>query len=240
MSNDLRPRAVLFDLYRTLLDIWTDEHRPEVWAKLAHFLRYQGLPADAGTLHNTFFGMLQSSQKESSDEHPEVDVLGIFRTMLLQLGYNGSDHFFVEVTQLFRKLSIVHFDLFPDTLPTLQALHGSFKLGLVSDAQRVFLEPEIEMTGLTPLLDIIIISSDYGFHKPDPRLFAMALEGLGVSAEQAVYIGDSIPRDICGAQKANLPAILLNRDGHLDDNECSCKPDKIFSTLDELRAWLLS
>ena len=240
MSKHLKPEVVLFDLYRTLIDIWTDEKQPLVWEKLSRFLRYQGLPAKADDLYDTFFDRARLSQEQSIEKHPEIDVLAIFQTMLLELGYVGSGNLAVATTQLFRALSILHFELYPDSLSTLQALQGHFRLGLITDAQRVFLEPELQMTGLEPWMEVIIISSDHCFNKPDPRMFTMALDQLKLSASQAVYVGDSLPRDIYGAQQAGIYAVYLNRQHHNLESKADCKPQRIIHTLDELRDWLLA
>lgn len=240
MFRDLKPTAVLFDLYATLLNIWTDEDRPEVWDKLARFLRYRGLPADAGALYHTFFHLTRRDLEQSDETYPEVDVLSIFQTMLRDLGYAGPDELFVQVAHLFRALSVCRFELFPDALPTLQRLHPLFKTGLVSDAQRVFLEPEIRMTELEPLLDVIIVSSDHGFHKPDPRMFTMAVDRLGIEPGQAVYVGDSLSRDISGAQRAGMRAVLIHRDHGTLDLAGSHRPDRVIQSFRELQNWLLA
>jgi putative hydrolase of the HAD superfamily len=239
MFKDLKPKAVLLDLYGTLIDIWTDEQRPEVWDKLARFLRYRGLQADARTIKGTFFSLAQTFYAASNEKYAEVDVASIFRTILSDLGYDGPAPFLTEVAQLFRTLSMLRFDLFPDTLSTLRALRGAFKLGLVSDAQRAFFDPEMKMTGLDLLLEVIVVSSDHGFRKPDRRLFDLALSELGTSPEQTIYVGDNIDRDIHGAKSAGLQAILIDRDGLQDGANCIYKPDQIFRGLDELRRWLL-
>lgn len=241
MSAHLKPRAVLFDVYRTLVDIWTDEHRPEVWDRLASFLRYRELPADPGELQRGFFERSRLSQRDSTEDHPEVDVLGVFRGLLADLGYDRSDSFAEQVTQLFRVLSMQHLDLFPDTIPTLRALRDAgLSTGLVSDAQRVFLEPELRLLGLPQWVDTIVISSDWGYQKPDPRLFAQALRDLDVKAEEAVYVGDTISRDICGARKAGLLAILISRDGRVERPDSPCQPHHVFRSLEDFRAWMLA
>lgn len=239
MPENLRPRAVLFDLYRTLIDITTDEQRPEVWEKLARFLRYRGLPAEPGALKQFFFAEVENDQTSSDEAHPEVDVQGIFRRMLRGLGSREPDEeFCVEVMQLFRVLSMVHFGLYRDTLSTLQALHGKYALGLVSDAQESFLEPEIRMLGLEGFFDVIIVSSHHGFHKPDPRMFSLALAQLGLEPHEAVYVGDHLDRDICGARRARLHTVLVRRDGTPEPRNPACKPDLTIRALDELRCWL--
>ncbi len=240
MSSDLRPRAVLFDLYGTLIDIHTREDQPEVWDRLARFLRYRGLRADADALRHGFFRSAQRIQEESAERHPEVDNLGIFRSLLRELSYDGPDAFAEEVTQLFRTLSMVHFSLFPDTLHTLESLQQQrFRLGLVSDAQRVFLDPEITMTGLRSFLDVIVISSDHGFHKPDHRLFEAAVAELGLPRERVLYVGDNIPRDVCGAKAAGLKSVLVNRNGK-EAGEGDVQPDITLPDLASFREWVMN
>ena len=239
MLDNLNPEAVLFDLYGTLLDIRTDEHQPELWQTLARYLRYQGLPADAERLQTSFTEMADREQQDSNEQYPETDVKGLFGKIVQDLGCRQPEPFSTDVSKLFRTLSIVHMKLFDDTLPALQALRTRFKVGLVSDAQRVFLEPEIEMTGLARLLDVVIISTDHGYHKPDPRLFVMALSSLQVDSQSAVYIGDSVRRDIGGAENANIPAVLLTRNGPREGDDVAQRPYLTVNSLSELCDWLL-
>lgn len=238
MSGIIRPKAVLFDLYRTLIDITTDEYRAELWENLARYLRYRGLSVYPERLRETFFTTTHLQIQESSQRSPEVDVEGVFRSILHSLGYRGEDNDLpLLTTQLFRSLSIVKFGLYQDTMRTLNALHGRYKLGLVTNAQRAFAVPELEMTALMPIWDVIVISSQYGFCKPDPRLFLIALEGLKVRASDSVYIGDSVASDVCGANNAGMRSILLLRD---PGQECHAEisADWTINNLDELRNML--
>lgn len=238
MASGPRRRAVLFDVYNTLIDIWTDEHDRHVWQALARVLRYQGLAADAGTLHTAFFADVRAMLRESPEQHPEVDLRGAFGRLLQALGYTGPDQLSLQLTQLFRALSMHRFRLFPDVLPALQALRPRFKLGIISDAQRAFLEPETQLLGLAPHFDARIVSGDYGFRKPDRRLFQMALTALDVAPTEAVYIGDHPYRDICGAQEAGLQAVLIRRvEGKVVDDR-ACAPDLVVANLEQFVAWL--
>jgi putative hydrolase of the HAD superfamily len=239
MLENLNPEVVLFDLYGTLLDIRTEEHQPELWQTLARYLRYQGLPADAERLQASFTEMAAREQQDSDEQYPETDVKGIFGMIVRDLGCQEPEPLSTDVSRLFRTLSIVRMELFDDTLPALQALRTRFKVGLVSDAQRVFLEPEIEMTGLAPLLDVIIVSTDHGYHKPDPRLFGKALGLLEVDSQSAIFVGDSVRRDICGAENANIPAVLIARNGPREGADEAQRPYLTVNSLSELCDWLL-
>jgi len=65
----------------------------------------------------------------------------------------------------------------------------------------------LDALGLAPLLDVVVLPAEAGAAKPDPRIFALALEHLGARAAAAVYVGDDARDDIAGATAAGLRAI---------------------------------
>jgi putative hydrolase of the HAD superfamily len=77
----------------------------------------------------------------------------------------------------------------------------------------VSLRAVLDRTGLTPLLDGIVISAEVGAAKPDPAIFERALAVAGAPAEEAVHVGDTPDVDVAGALAAGLRAIHLDRSG---------------------------
>lgn len=73
----------------------------------------------------------------------------------------------------------------------------------------------LEALELAPLLEVVVLPADAGAAKPDPAIFAAALARLGVSAADAVYVGDDADDDIAGAQGAGLRAIDVGTVGDL-------------------------
>ncbi len=61
--------------------------------------------------------------------------------------------------------------------------------------------------GLADLLDVVVLPADAGAAKPDPRIFHLALERLGVEPGAALYVGDDADDDIAGATAAGLRAV---------------------------------
>ena len=238
MAGTTRIRAVLFDLYNTLIEIQTDERGSEVWRNLARIVQYYGLRAEAEPLRVRYNEYVQTQLTQSREEHPEVDLVAVFAAILRDLGYSGPPQLAIQITQLFRALSMRRFGLFADTLPVLRRLHGRVSLGVISDAQRVFLEPEMQQLGLEAVFSVRVVSSDYGYRKPDPRLFRIALAALDVPPSAAVYIGDHPFRDICGAQAAGMRAVLLRRGTSSINDSRACPPDRTVSTLDEALNWI--
>jgi len=68
-------------------------------------------------------------------------------------------------------------------------------------------------TGLDRLVDHVVISAELGVAKPDPAIFAHALALVGVGADQALHVGDSVEADVAGARAAGIEVILLARAG---------------------------
>jgi FMN phosphatase YigB (HAD superfamily) len=60
--------------------------------------------------------------------------------------------------------------------------------------------------------DAVVVSGEVGTGKPDPVVFAHAVEALGVEPGDAVMVGDNLLKDVDGAIAAGLGAIWVNRD----------------------------
>lgn len=101
----------------------------------------------------------------------------------------------------------------PGTFEALDRLKSAgLKLAIVSNADgRV--EADARRFGLASFFDVIIDSQVVGFEKPDPRIFQLALERLGTSAEDAMYVGDIYSIDMLGARAAGIPGKLMDQHG---------------------------
>ncbi|MGE5115376.1 MAG: HAD family hydrolase [Betaproteobacteria bacterium] len=108
-------------------------------------------------------------------------------------------------------LAALRFFAYPDAVPALTALRASgIRLVVVSNWD-FSLHERLSETGLTPLLDGAIASAEVGAAKPDPAIFARALELAGTTS--AWHVGDTPEVDLDGAQATGLPGILLDRTG---------------------------
>ena len=105
-------------------------------------------------------------------------------------------------------------ELVPEgVVPALSALraHG-LTLVVVSNANGT-LQAHMRRVGLAPHFDVVIDSHDEGVEKPDPRLFQIALERAGASAETTVHVGDIYQIDVVGARAAGIRGLLLDETG---------------------------
>lgn len=69
---------------------------------------------------------------------------------------------------------------------------------------------DIAIAGLAHHFETIVDSGLVGVEKPDPRIFAIALERVGAAPDESVYVGDIYHIDVLGARSAGLRAILLD------------------------------
>jgi putative hydrolase of the HAD superfamily len=110
-------------------------------------------------------------------------------------------------------LASLRFSAYPDAAPALRELRAlGLRLVVVSNWD-VSLHERLAETGLAPLVDGAVASAELGAAKPDPAIFARALELAGVPADAALHVGDSPREDVEGARAAGLRAVLLARDG---------------------------
>ena len=99
---------------------------------------------------------------------------------------------------------------------------GGRKLALVTNGVPALQNGKIDRVGIRPCFDVILVSGELGIHKPDPRIFRLALRKLRVRAENAVFVGDHLINDVNGAQKAGIPAAWANFYG--ERNESPIRP----------------
>lgn len=119
------------------------------------------------------------------------------------------------VANLFRVSSRKYIRPYANTISTLKKLRAEGKgVYLLSNAQRIFTMPEIELLGLNTLFDRMYISSDYGVMKPEKSFMESLLEAEGVKAEEAVMVGNEFRSDIAVAMRCGVDSIYLNTAGY--------------------------
>lgn len=117
----------------------------------------------------------------------------------------------------------------------IHALSRSHPLGVISNifSNSTLYVEEFARAGVLDLFDHIVWSSQHGCIKPSPRLFHIALERFGLSAAQAVYVGDNPKRDIAAAKSLGMGAVWIrNEQRPLSPGDAS--PDLVIDHLADL------
>lgn len=87
---------------------------------------------------------------------------------------------------------------------------------------------------LDGIFQTIIESAVVGIRKPDPRIFTLGVEALGLHPEEVVVVGDSIDKDIIPAKIAGCQTIWFRGEGWTDDPVDESVPDRIITSLNEI------
>lgn len=127
--------------------------------------------------------------------------------------------------------------LFCDAEDSLTNLREIYQLALVTNGAPDLQREKIQGANLARFFDAILISGEVEVGKPNCRIFELALEELTATPSETVMVGDSLTRDILGAQHAGLRGIWLNRSGS-GDSVSPVVPDAQITSLSQINELL--
>lgn len=100
-----------------------------------------------------------------------------------------------------------NYRLFPDTLKTLEALKGKYRLGIISDTWPSIV-PLLEHFGLLSYFDCTTYSYALGRYKPDPKMYQDALNKMELPPEETVFVDDG-SENLQGAREQGIQPVLI-------------------------------
>jgi len=233
-------KGVIFDVNGTLIDIETDEHCKRVYRSISRYLSYQGIHHSRSEIKDEYFRIMREQRKASSERHPEYDAVEVWRE-LLRRKWNASpglcptkmEQMPVFLADMFRGVSRRRLKLYPGVRRVLDELRHRCRLAVISDGQRAWALPEMRTVGIDAYFDPIVVSGDYGFRKPDPRLFEQALVKMGLAPWEVLYVGNDMYRDIYGPKQLGIKTVFFSSNQgrkHMD----GVAPDYIIYNFEEL------
>lgn len=204
-------RNFIFDLYGTLIDIWTDEEGDATWDAYAEWLTKHGMSYTGKEAHELYNAKIMALLAlPSSYSHVEIDILPVFAAMCRRRRPEITDGEIWEAGEAFRRISTKKIGLYENSRKVLDGLRAAGKkVYLLSNAQRVFTWQELEMTGITDCFDDIFISSDVGCKKPDPEFFRKLIDKHGLDVSECIMIGNDAGADIAGAKAVGMDALYV-------------------------------
>lgn len=195
----MRYDAVIFDLFGTLVD---NMHHEEFLQELTTMAGILGVSAEDLIHMWSATWPLRSIGKLPSAESAIIYICN-------ELGVEPDD-------ERVQQAALVRFEfsrraLIPrlDTVETLARLKSEgYKLGLISDctAEIPLLWPS---TPMASLIDVPIFSCSVGLKKPDPRIYLLACERLGVTPEKCLFMGDGGSNELSGANAVGMFPVLI-------------------------------
>ena len=227
-------KGLIFDINGTVTDIYTSESDDNVYRITANFLDYYQIRIAPEILREEYFSILRRQKKESFEEFPEFDVIGLFAEIMKKYSVKKCKHPSAEtLALLFRAASRYKLELYDGVLPTLDKLSKNYLISAVSDGQKVWAEAELRSVGLDCFFRNVIVSSTYGFRKPDPRMFQMALEQMNLQPEEVIFVGNDMYRDIAGAHDIGLKTVFF-RSNQGEQSFAGAEPDYIIYSFPQL------
>ncbi|MFC1949831.1 HAD family hydrolase [Chloroflexota bacterium] len=195
----MKYKAVIFDLYGTLVDEYPYEG-------------YQSVLGQMASIFKISFDDFKRLWYETADERNT----GILRFVednveyiCQKLGVPADDTKVKHATRL--RYDFVAETMKPrqDAVEVLSQLRSrGLKLGLISNCS-----PETpviwEDTSFPPLFNVTVFSSSAGVKKPDPRIYQLAVERLAVNPESCLYIGDGDSNELTGALSAGMHPVMI-------------------------------
>jgi putative hydrolase of the HAD superfamily len=203
-----RPRAILFDLWGTLVPPIPPSVRDDV---------SRGMATDLGVDPEAFVAAYRESYQERfTGETGSLEVT----IRLLAKRCGGSPSATAVAAAADRRLDLIRLLLASDavSLATLDEVHGrGFRLGLVSDSS-VETPMLWSSSPLATRMDAVAFSCLVGLRKPDPRLFLRVAGELACAAADCAYIGDGDGHELTASTALGMRAVRLLTAGDLQSD----------------------
>lgn len=211
------PRArcthILFDFFGTLVDYspsrteqgFQRTHR--LLRELGADLTYQGFLADWSRISAEYDRLSDRDDQEYS----MIEVGTAFLTRTL-----GHEPAYASVEALVGQY-LAEWNTGVRYLPAVgrlvEELATEYRLAVVTNTHQAQLVPDhLAAMGIRSRFDVVITSVEVGWRKPHPRIYAAALDALGVPAPAAVFVGDTYAPDFHGPRRAGIRAFLIDPD----------------------------
>lgn len=215
---DSRFRAVCFDLYGTLTPDFAESDRLAMVAALA----------DAcGVPYEDFRGPWDASMHERLTGQITIraNALEICRA----LGVTPSSTQLEEAMRRRLASQEKYFQTPVSITETLKLVaHHGYAMAIVSAATEESSQL-FARSPLAPFFSVTIFSDQVGVMKPDPKIFHLAADGLGVAPEQCLYVADGAFGELTGAEEAGMTSVLYRPQGGLPAGEVH-RPDSEVDT----------
>lgn len=137
----------------------------------------------------------------------------LVRALATQAGHSHiSDQHCDELYQRYLDAHRAAWLTFDDVAPTLtQLAQRNIRLGVITNGDQNRQHDKLSTLNLAHHFGAVVCAEAAGTSKPDPRIFLLACQQLGVAPHQTWYVGDQMYEDAIGALNAGLYPVLCDR-----------------------------
>jgi HAD superfamily hydrolase (TIGR01662 family) len=229
-------KAVFLDLGDTLVHLdrpWEDVFHANL-QQLYTYLTKQGLKLDSEKFAKKFVTQFDNASDQSSLHKIEIPMEEIISKVLTKSGLEAHtiDLPTNAMIEFFRP-EIEAWQVYPDTVETLTALEKrGYTMGVISNAKSDYaVHAILHRRNLDGFFKTIVSSAAMRLRKPRPEIFTQALNSVGVTPSEAIFVGDSMEADVAGSRNMGMRSIHLLRKP-IEGNHLT-KPDASVTSLAE-------
>jgi putative hydrolase of the HAD superfamily len=196
----MKHRAVIFDLFGTLIPTFSYEEYDRVLARMADLVAASSVEAFREGWYRTgperSVGMFRS---------PAENIRHVCQALM----FDPDEGAVVQAAGLRLALTRRALTPRPGAVATLAFLRGrGLKIGLISNCSSEV--PHLwETTAFAGLMDEAVFSCAVGLRKPDPGIYHLACERLGVRPAECLYLGDGAGQELSGASAVGMDPVQL-------------------------------
>lgn len=125
--------------------------------------------------------------------------------------------------------------VFPGVVDMIQDLSGIYNLSIASGSRHEVIDAMLKMSSIDHLFTVKVSSQDVEKGKPDPEIFILTAEKLGLSPDSCLVIEDSI-HGVTGANEAGMKTIAITNSFKAEDLSHAWK---VVTTYSEIRNLLI-
>jgi putative hydrolase of the HAD superfamily len=206
----LKYKHIFFDLDHTLWDFETNSVNALKQIFADEKLQQQGVPIFEN-FYNRYKKINDRFWARYHNGYATKEQLRVGRFLDTLAEFGIKDAAMAErMAQSYLDLSPRQTTLFPDTIQVLSYLQGKYKLHLITNGFAEVQWIKLELSGLRPFFEHIIISEEVGTQKPDKQIFEIAMQRANTTPDACIMIGDNFNTDIAGAKNAGIDQIYFN------------------------------
>lgn len=208
-------KGIIFDLGYTLIEYKSNDWPPIIQAcnKKAHdeLIGMKITLPDFELFESRLEAIKEEYRRAAYEEMYGWNINDAIKTVLVEFGINEAETIAACYLNEFYAAGRERMQIAPKTVETLKYLKDrGYITGVISNTiyPAELHEIDLNIFGLKPYLDFRIYSSEFGFRKPHPKIFAEGVRQTGLSPEEVVYIGDRYEMDALGAQECGLKPVI--------------------------------